>query len=113
MILLKLKRDQARCIDDYFFPYMIAVAVMKMNNAGKLSDEYLNAKVLYTLIIEVEKIFRRKLASEANKFNFKLNDAQGITFDKFLMNHPMNAEEFYLNHLRQHIIDVLFKQIII
>lgn len=112
MILLKLKRDQARAIEEHLFPLMIRIAEMKVNTAGKFSDEYLNYKIVLTLLTEVKKIFTRKLDGAAHKFNFKFNDAQGITLFKFLMNHRISEEHSWLINLRQHICDVLYKQII-
>lgn len=110
MISLKFHRDQARCIEENFLPLMLKFAELKLRETQNSTDDFLNAKILLTLINEVNIIFKRKLLTQAIKFHFKFNDAQAITFYKFLMNHPVPPSQFYLNNLRQHVIDVLHPQ---
>lgn len=114
MISLKLSRDRARCIEEVMFPLIRATAELhvreKLQIIGQYENEYLTAKILLTLIAEVDVIFKRKLLGQAKEFKFNFNDAQAITFYKFLMNHPIGPVEIYLLNLRQHVCQILHKQ---
>ncbi|MEP7317194.1 MAG: hypothetical protein ABI921_00580 [Panacibacter sp.] len=111
MVKLKLRRDEARYVDDHFFPFMLMNAKQKLIYAENDTAEF-NAKVILSLISDVIVAFKRKLLSNANKFVFNFSNAHAICFYYLLLQQPIQPNLFYDVNLRQHLVNVLHKIII-
>lgn len=121
MITIKLIRDQARMIDKTFLPYMVSLAVTKVHDAAETfgaklapfrDKDYINCKIVLSLIFDVQKLFRRRLATDVKNFTFKLSDAHAIALYHFLMNHPIDESQVYAHLLRQQLCDHIYKQLL-
>jgi hypothetical protein len=111
---LKLERDQARAVRDNFFPYLEMLCDTKYQELKHERDTFgsLNVLLVRSLLLEVVKMFDRKLLTDSNRFTFKFNQAQGITIDILLLQVPLNPKDVWLCNLRQLITDTLHQQII-
>jgi hypothetical protein len=112
MMKLTLERDQARSMEQYFLPLMLQLAKQRIKESAENVDEQLNCRVIYALIIDVKFLFTKKLMTRANSFTFNFTDAEGITFYKMLLNHPIEEKQFYLDHLRNWCILIMNKQLL-
>lgn len=111
MISFKLKRDDARWIEEHWLRFMIRVAETKMNDAKNHHAEYLNCKLLHSQLQELQVMFQKKLLTSPVKLKFKLSDAHAITFYKFLMAQPISEEEVYYINMRQQLCDGLHHEL--
>ena len=109
MMIIKLERDHARSVQQYFFPFLEMLCKTKLKDAQGIDDQ-LNCRVILSIFDEVVYDFDKKLFTTAAKFTFKLSDAQGITLYKLLMLLPINSREVFLINLRSMIIDTLHRQ---
>jgi hypothetical protein len=110
MIILKLKRDDARFIEEKWLPFMIAVAKTKLRDTEIIETDYLNWKLMHAQLQELHMMFKKKLLSSPVKLKLKFSDANGITLYKFLMAQPISEEELYYVNMRQQLCNVLHQQ---
>jgi hypothetical protein len=116
MIKFKITRDQARMIQEQWFPYMVAAAASQLaNNAGN-DAKYLNAVILESLLLEVRKMFRGKLFNAEDKpgnpnFTFNLKRSQAPAFYVSIMQLGIDVQNVYAFAFRQQLCDVLHQQL--
>lgn len=112
MIKLQLERDQARTVEQNFLPYMVLVSWIKIREAKNMTEEYFSARVIYSAVSELERMFKLKLLSKTQSFTFNLTDGQGVVLYKLLMATPISDDKDWLLMIRQHICNILHKQLI-
>lgn len=112
MISIKLTRDEARLFQQTFFPFMIASAKTKALQAASGDLDQLSARILLSLLEEVELVFKRKLLTRSNKFSFSFTDACAIAFYVFLMKQPIADYHVYVLQLRQRVCNNIYKQLL-
>lgn len=108
---LKLTRDEARCIQQHFLPYMIQVCQMKCRADQSNEDALLLAKVVRCTMYDIGRMFDRRLNGFGKKFVFNFREAEGIILYKMMLAFPVKAEEFWHQIIRNSVIDILCKQI--
>jgi hypothetical protein len=108
---IKLSRDQARFVQQYFFPYMERLLETKVLQSEKDQEENLLAKLMRSIFICVQLKFARKLSGFSKKFAFDLQDHEGIIIYRLLMAFPIQADQIYMQHLRQYITDTIHAQL--
>lgn len=110
MIIVKLTRDETRCIQQYFFPYLDELCKMKERQAVKDSDRHAQHMVL-DLYKQAKKVIDRKLLTTADKFSIRFTDSQAIILHQLLLALPLDAKNIYLVTLRQLLCNVILKEI--
>ena len=116
MIKFKITRDQARMIQEQWFPYMILSAnTLVANNAGN-DAKYLNAITIKSLLTEVQKKFREKLFNAEDKpgnptFTFNLKLSQAPAFYVSVMQLGIDINNVYAFNFRQQLCDGLYLQL--
>lgn len=113
MIGLKLYRDQAREIQQHFFPYLVMVCETKMNEADEVKDNdgKMVARMMLCLTVELQRKFDKKLLTDHNRFTIKMTDAEAICYYQLLMNFPLDPQWVYMVVLRQKITDFLHDEL--
>lgn len=110
-ITFRTTRDQARMLEQNFMPLMMRMADSRMRNHAAHQSKFMTGTMLYSLLEEVERKFKKKLLAEANKFSFKLKRHEAIAFYYFLMKIPIDTALVYAYTFRQHLCDVLHQQL--
>jgi hypothetical protein len=110
-IEFKLYRDQARSVQECFFPYLGMLCESKIRDAGHDVDHLLNCRAVQSLYLQVKRQFDKKLLTEANIFHFKFAYAEGLAFYNLLMNLPIKADQIWFINLRNHICNTVHKQL--
>lgn len=109
-IIIKLERDQARTVQQKFFPYCEQFCISKRNIAVT-EDERLMYMILASVFNQVQKQFNKKLAGDGLRFRLKFSNAEGITLYKLLIAFPIKSDQVYMINLRQRITDSIHKQL--
>lgn len=126
MIALKIVRDKAREVQRHFFPYLVMVCEMRIEEGQKRESlmvtpetkweaiaQKLSGRLMWSLIDSTKRRFDRKLLTDQNKFTIKMTDAEGICFYQLLMNMPIDPTWVYAINLRREITDYLSGQLCI
>lgn len=116
MIILATKRQYAEYANVQMFNYINLYKITQLKNvegADKTSTEYLAARLIVSLLDEVELLLKKKLINTTKKnISIKMSDAAGIALYKMLLRLPVAADEWYFNHVRNAWIEALDRQII-
>ena len=110
MIIVKLTRDETRCIQQYFFPFLDELCKMKERQALQDSDRHAQHMVL-DLYKQAKKVIDRKLLTTADKFSIRFTDSQAIILHQLLLALPLDANNVYLVNLRQLLCNIIVKEI--
>lgn len=87
--------------------------LVNVANRQMLTEEFLMAKIVNSLLIDLEILFTKKLVSSfATKVKLNFTEAQAIALYKVLLGMPILKDDHYCHMVRQHWIEVLEKQII-
>ncbi len=108
---LKIERDDARTIQQNFFPYLSQLIEVKVKSPQATEIEITTWKIIRSLFKTVSLKFDRKLLTDARKFSINFTEAEGIAFYTMLMKMPIDAGQAYMIFLRDSICRVLHKQI--
>lgn len=113
MIKLKIHRDNAREVQQHFFPYLHELCELKMREAvnAKDGDGKLVARMMLCLVVGLSTKFDKKLLTEYINFTVKITDAEAICFYQLLMNFPISEKWVSMIMLRQQITDFLHGQL--
>ena len=116
MITIKCSRQEAEVILQHFFPVINLYKQTRLNNVShmdRLSEQYLGAVIINSLLEETERIFRNKVYSSAiKKFTFNFTDAQAVVLYKSLMVLPIDSAKIYFVVLRNQWIEALDQSLI-
>lgn len=112
MVRFKLSRDQAREIEEKFFPYMMLAEKMKLRDARMHEYEFFITKMKISLLHDIIITFKRKLLTDQKKFLFKFPDHHGICLYQLLIKQPVDSTRVYDVWLRQNLMNVLHKQLL-
>jgi hypothetical protein len=104
-MIVKLDRDQARCIQQNFFPYMELLVQNRIDHSS--IDQTLNCRLINSIFQEVKLVIDKKLVTTGNQFTIKFSIAQSIVFYQLLMELPINSKEIFLINFRFWICDHL------
>jgi hypothetical protein len=110
-IILKLERDQARAVQDTFFPYIHELCRFRIKNEGNINSKLME-RIVYTVFDTVAKLFSRKLNTTGNKFTFNFTEGQAITLYMFIIMVPIQQEQVWYMNLRNLIVNSLHQQIL-
>ena len=105
---LKIDRGQARSVQQRFFPYLVQLCDMRIRDT-KNEQDLLIAKLVRSVLTDVQIKFDRKLIGFAERFTFKFTDSESIVLYKLLMLLPLDAKDVWLTQLRQYIIECLYR----
>ncbi|GEM_PF-4547565 len=111
---LKIDKQGAESISNYFMHTIIMIVDARVRESKHNQNEYLGAKLLRSILQEVDFIFKRKLLTQAKDYKIKLTDAEGIVLLKFLLEFPIPGNEItspWLHNLRNNVTLQLDKQI--
>jgi hypothetical protein len=115
MITLQVTRSEVQTVTGYFFSYIDLYKITRLKNVehyDKLSEEYLSAVVINSLITELEELFKKKLATTRGWImTFRFSDAHGIVLYKTLLALPIPRDQEYLDIIRNHWIHKLDREL--
>ena len=111
MIKLRLTRDEARLIDDYWLPFMIKLVWSNLRTNAGNHGKYLNCKILLSLLCDVQMSLKRKLLTSKNQFSLSLTEAEASAFYVYLMKQPIDACFVYAVNMRQSMCNHLHKEL--
>lgn len=110
MIPVKLERDEARALQQYFFVFLERVCISRETNAT--TD---NEKMLQHLFKEqfhqVQQLFYKKLLNRGNKMKFPFTDSQAIVLYNLLFHFPIHHDQIYMIQLRNNFCELLRKPV--
>lgn len=109
-IEIKLTRDQARAVQQSFFPYLEMLTDLKIRENLENVDAVLSHRALKILFMQVVKQFNKKLDTQAMKFTFFLPLPNALAFYNLLNELPLQGHEVYALNLRQHLVSVIHRQ---
>lgn len=116
MILLHTTRQYVKTVKDYFFPYINSYKDTRLNNVlhfSHISEEYLSAIVINSILTEIEQLFIKKLVNTTGaKIKFAFSDAQGIVLYKALLALPIPVDQYYLQKIRNEWVQLLDQQLL-
>ncbi len=108
---LKISKQGTESISSYFMPTIILFADVRIRENANCESDLLGAKLLRSILHDVDIVFKRKLLTLAKDYKIKMSDAQGIVLLKFLLEFPIPEGQFWLQNLRNNITAQLHKQI--
>lgn len=108
-VKLKLKRDEARIVEQEFLPYMIAAAEAHVRSSPV--DELYNHKAMLSMIHKIDLTFKRKLLSTSNKLSFHFEDHYAYTLFQALGRLPLGEQIGFKHTLRQRLIGAIDQQL--
>ena len=112
---IKTERQHLDCMCGIllnYFPLLRNTLTNNVRSSNKVSAEYLECRVVVSIIKELEFFFKRKQLSLSNKIKLNLSEAQGVYLFKIILDLPINQENYYTNNVRQNWLDQLNQQII-
>lgn len=112
-ITVKVIRDQARAVQENFFPFMELLCktrIKETEDAGQF-NENMNEIIVDSLLAEIKSEFETRLGFQANGFIIGFSQPQAIAFLKLLSQLPPNTAFPYLNDLRSFFITELENQV--
>lgn len=112
MIKFKIDRDQARLIQQDFFPFMERWLATQFDNARGKKEERWSVLIVHDLLLEVMQQFNKRLSSAQQRFTIRFNNAQAVILYRLLIILPISAEKHYHNLVRQTVIAILDKELI-
>lgn len=110
MIPVKMERDQARSIQQYFFKYMEETLKTQERDAlttGTKMFQHLIRELFY----QVQQLFEKKLLNKGNNIKFDFTNGQAIVLYNLLFNFPISEREVYMIQLRQLLLNILYDPI--
>lgn len=111
MIQIKLTRDEARAMQQYFFFYLEEVCQMKERHSSSLEDR-MNEHIITDTFHQVKILFEKKLFNTGNNLRFKLTDTQAIILYKLLMNFPLDQNNIWLLQTRQLFCNIIYTSLL-
>lgn len=117
MISLSVYRQDIEAMDQFFFRYIEQLKETNLVNVAHHpvhSAEYLSVLAINCIIAELQKLIDKKLVNTSGPSQkIKLSDAQAVVFYKLLLALPLPTDAFYLNKLRNDLIEQLDGQLIL
>jgi hypothetical protein len=109
MIPLKITRDEARELVDFFFPLLDEICQVRIRDAkvSKDDDAGMVGRMVLCLFRQVDHAFKKKLLTKQKTFTIQLSEAEGICLYQLLMAFPIDERMEYEIWLRQKITDFL------
>lgn len=115
MITLTTPRQFAEFADSTMFVYVDLLKKTQLKNLegfDKCSGEYLTARLINSLLTDVQLLFKKKLINTNCKIiKIIMSEAQAISFYKMLLTLPVPADHFYFNRIRNAWIEILDQQL--
>lgn len=111
MISLKLSRQYLDDLCRHFLPYMISVLESRKRTA-KGTEGYLAATTILSVMEDMETMFQRKTLTVQQKFNIGLKEHEAIIMMEFMLNFPLDENQFWRRNLRNYIIEQLHNQLV-
>lgn len=113
MITVPLSRQFAEDLQTHLFPYLKLLKQTKLNNVARCvtqSDEYLTVLLMNCITDELMLAINKKLInSSSKKINLKMSDAVVVIFYKILLAWPIDKNQFYLNNMRNFLVEAIDK----
>lgn len=111
MITVKLTRDEARAMQQYFFHYLHDVCCMKERQATDMENK-MSEHLIKDTFHQVRIIFEKKLFNKGNNIKFNFTDSQAIILYKLLLHIGIDDRNVWLQQLRQLFCNLLYEQIV-
>jgi hypothetical protein len=111
MIKFKLTRDQARLIEREWISFMIMNAASAVHSNAGIDNKFLSSKIVLSLLLDVQLMFKKKLLNSTNNLSFSLSIAHAAAFYVYLMKRPIDAENVWAINMRQKLCDELYKEL--
>lgn len=112
---IKTERQHFDCMAAILLSYFPLLQKMLLNNVrhcNKVSGDYLQTRVMISIIEELEYYFERKKFTKAKKFKLDFTEAEGIYLFKIIIDVPINKENLYTDRVRNQWLEQLNQQII-
>lgn len=112
-IILKINRDDARFVQQHFFPYIRQLCSLRIRQAGTDKDDHFLCLAIKSIFDKVEREFDHRLTGFADSFKFRFAIHEAIILYRLLMAFPVENNEFnfYMDQLRQNIIRIIHGQL--
>lgn len=107
MITFKIERDQARTLQQYFFPYLDEYCRLKQRDSIAI-DEQLTQFVIFDLYRQVKVIIEKKLLTVSHTLKVNLTDSQAAVFHKLLLALPLDGSNVWMVYVRQLICNIIY-----
>jgi hypothetical protein len=105
IINLTLTRDQARKVQEDFFPYLEELTELKIREAGKDESRIFNCRAISTLLFEVTEIFEHILSNRpGNDMEIPITYSEALALHDLLKELPIAASNYWHVNLRDSII---------
>ncbi|MBC7509366.1 MAG: hypothetical protein H7320_11570 [Ferruginibacter sp.] len=114
-MIIKTERQQFDCMVCIllnYFPLLQKTLLNNIANCNKISSDYLNTRVMISIVEELEYFFQKKQFTKAKKFKLEFTEAEGIYLFKIIMDLPINRENIYTDRVRNQWLEQLNQQII-
>lgn len=111
-VYFKLTRDQARVVQQNFFPYLVQLCETRILDNETNIIRQLQERSTKILLLQVCKIFDRKLIGVAQKMKFDIELPNAIAFYTLLQLMPISGTEIFLINLRSYLVNVLHQQLL-
>lgn len=112
IIKIKMERDEARAIQNFFqFWYMLCNTKKKHPDIAGSIGLQMTWVLLESILAQVEDKFTKRLTGIAQRFIFSFTPAEASAIYTFLMAQPIPADNIWLLTLRQNMIELLQQQI--
>lgn len=114
-INITISRQFANNIQTYLIPYLKLLQQTNLNNVAHCSiqsKEYLLTLIINSLTDELILMINRKLINTTSKrLKFIFSDAVAVSFYLTLLNWPIEKNQFYLNQMRNLILQDMDKEL--
>ncbi len=115
MIILKTPRQYAEFVSWNIFPYINLLKksyITNVANYSKVSEEFLNVKLVDSLLSDIELILKKKIINTTAKIvTLKFSEAEAITLYRIFLNLPVPKDDYYFGLVRNNWIEILDQQI--
>lgn len=108
---LKLTRDEARAIQQNFFPYMMQVCDMQIRQTQYNEGENMIFRIIRCIVFDIIRKFDLKLIGFANKFQFDLKEREAIVMYRMLLSQPIDQKNVWMQNLRDRVVAILYQQL--
>jgi len=110
MIDIKLERDEARALQQYFFVFLERLCISREKEATTDSEKMLQ-HLLKNQFHQVQQLFYKKLMNKSNTLKFSFTDSQAIVLYNLLFNFPIHPDQVYMINLRLLFCNLLYDPI--
>lgn len=105
---IKVTRDEARAVQQNFFPFLQQLCDMRIRQADHDDDLLFLARLFACIFRDIKRKFDLRLVGFSQLFKIELKEHEAIVFYKLLLSVKLDPQNVWLIHLRQKLIEELF-----